>query len=234
VHVSRAHKSNCLGAFLLLPAEPLPCWPVHIIKIIRQPILIKDCKIVPGERGNLMWHCSLLLWSQSKTWLWKPTVFNDLYSKTSLQSYWSQTLLRLSDVREYMHGVRELIDNIHAQRNCPSLYVVIPLNKGSVYKIWGSQGGGPVFWHRTPYIPFKVNRCLGETYLLHLEGWRVSEERHQHETGSRKEKQLLTFKGLYSVISQKTEPFKRSFSLHGLFLRRISCRSIVYFLVHFQ
>jgi hypothetical protein len=33
--------------------------------------------------------------------------------------------------------------------------------------------------------PLKVNRCFGETCLLHLQGWRISQARNQHKAGSR-------------------------------------------------
>jgi hypothetical protein len=43
----------------------------------------------------------------------------------------------------------------------------------------------PSFWNTTPCKPVEVNRCFGETYDLHLQGGNVSQERNQHEEGSK-------------------------------------------------
>jgi hypothetical protein len=42
-----------------------------------------------------------------------------------------------------------------------------------------------VFWNITLWIPIKINRRFGGTYLLHLQGGRVSHWRNNHETNSR-------------------------------------------------
>jgi hypothetical protein len=42
-----------------------------------------------------------------------------------------------------------------------------------------------IFWDITPCRPWKNNRCFGGTYLLHLESWRISQARSQHEAGSK-------------------------------------------------
>jgi hypothetical protein len=47
-----------------------------------------------------------------------------------------------------------------------------------------------VFWDITPCSPLKVDRRLGETYLIHLQGYVPPKRR-------------MTFRGLQGVISQK-------------------------------
>jgi hypothetical protein len=42
-----------------------------------------------------------------------------------------------------------------------------------------------IFCDVMPRSPVSVNRRFGGTFRLHLEGWRVSQARNQHETGRR-------------------------------------------------
>jgi hypothetical protein len=73
-----------------------------------------------------------------------------------------------------------------------------------------------IFWDIKPCSPLKLNRRFGGTCRLHLQGWRVSRGRNQHEPGSKiacisyclpPPKRRLTFNGLRRIISQKTELF---------------------------
>jgi hypothetical protein len=66
-----------------------------------------------------------------------------------------------------------------------------------------------VFWDITPCSPLKVNRRFGGTYLLHLQGPRISRARYQRESRKRcvPPKRRLNFSGLYGVIFQKTVLF---------------------------
>jgi hypothetical protein len=52
----------------------------------------------------------------------------------------------------------------------------------------------------TPSNSLKVDRRLGATHRVHLQGWIVSEVRNQNGAG-------LTLSGLHSVIAQKIEHF---------------------------
>jgi hypothetical protein len=52
-----------------------------------------------------------------------------------------------------------------------------------------------IFWDITPWSPLKVNRHFGGTCCLHLQGWRISQERNQREAGS-KENLLSRIRGL--------------------------------------
>jgi hypothetical protein len=45
-----------------------------------------------------------------------------------------------------------------------------------------------VFWDKAPCSPVKVNWRFGWTYHLHLQGWKVSQARSQHEGGSKQSK----------------------------------------------
>jgi hypothetical protein len=67
-----------------------------------------------------------------------------------------------------------------------------------------------IFWDVTPCSRLKVNRSFGETYRLHLQGWRVNQEINQHEAG-RKTSFIslfrLAFRGLHGVISHKIQLF---------------------------
>jgi hypothetical protein len=49
----------------------------------------------------------------------------------------------------------------------------------------------PTIWDITPCRPLNVNRHLGGTCLLYLQGRRISPERNQHETGSKWRPTLL-------------------------------------------
>jgi hypothetical protein len=40
-----------------------------------------------------------------------------------------------------------------------------------------------IFWDITPCSQLKVNRCLGGTYHLHLQGLKMSQARNQREAG---------------------------------------------------
>jgi hypothetical protein len=43
-----------------------------------------------------------------------------------------------------------------------------------------------IFWDIiTPCSLLKVNRCFGGTFRLHLQNWRTSQARNQHDTGSK-------------------------------------------------
>jgi hypothetical protein len=42
-----------------------------------------------------------------------------------------------------------------------------------------------IFWYITPCSPFKVNRCCGEVFRLHVQRWTVRQTRNQHEAGSK-------------------------------------------------
>jgi hypothetical protein len=57
----------------------------------------------------------------------------------------------------------------------------------------------------TPCSLLKVNGHFGGTFCLHRQGRRISQERNQHEAGS---KQSLIFNGLHGIMSQKVELFK--------------------------
>jgi hypothetical protein len=61
-----------------------------------------------------------------------------------------------------------------------------------------------VFWDIVPCSPLKVNRRLGGTCRLHLQGRRINQPRTSVKEGG---KQSLNFSGLHGVISQKTEQF---------------------------
>jgi hypothetical protein len=37
------------------------------------------------------------------------------------------------------------------------------------------------YWNVTPCSPLRVNQCFAGTYRLHLQGWKVSQARNQHE-----------------------------------------------------
>jgi hypothetical protein len=84
-----------------------------------------------------------------------------------------------------------------------------------------------VYWDIPPHSPLKVSRRFGGTVRLHLQGWRVSQARNEHEAGKKSRsacfmlisclaysstlkmgrnippKRLLTFS--YGVIFQKIE-----------------------------
>jgi hypothetical protein len=55
----------------------------------------------------------------------------------------------------------------------------------------------PLFWNITPYSLLKVNRHFGQTCHLHLQGQRISQERNQHEAGSKQSNLLMENLGLY-------------------------------------
>jgi hypothetical protein len=65
------------------------------------------------------------------------------------------------------------------------------------------------FWDITPCSPLKVSWRFGGIYRLHLQGWRISQERNQREGRWQAEgsdmfpKRQLSFNGLHDVISQK-------------------------------
>jgi hypothetical protein len=48
----------------------------------------------------------------------------------------------------------------------------------------------------------KVNQCFGGTYCLHLQNWRLSRTRNQHEAGS---KQSLLYAGFFMVVLLQTD-----------------------------
>jgi hypothetical protein len=47
-----------------------------------------------------------------------------------------------------------------------------------------------IFWNITPCSPLKVNRKLGGTCRLHLQGRKTSQARNQREAGSKQSNQL--------------------------------------------
>jgi hypothetical protein len=55
-----------------------------------------------------------------------------------------------------------------------------------------------IFWDRTPCSPVKVNRRLGETYHLHLQGRRISLRRNQRE--SRWQAELVYCSAYFSTL----------------------------------
>jgi hypothetical protein len=64
-----------------------------------------------------------------------------------------------------------------------------------------------VLWDIKLCSPLKVYQRFKGTCHLSLQGRRISQARNQHEAGSKQGEALLTFNGLHSVISQKTELF---------------------------
>jgi hypothetical protein len=60
-----------------------------------------------------------------------------------------------------------------------------------------------IFWDITPYSPLKINRSLGETYYLHLQGQRIRQTRNELESRWQSDPCLLTCSGLHGIISQK-------------------------------
>jgi hypothetical protein len=60
-----------------------------------------------------------------------------------------------------------------------------------VLKVYGSNQKAffslkhSVLWDIMPSSPLKVNQRFGETYRLHLQGWRLSQARNHHEAGSK-------------------------------------------------
>jgi hypothetical protein len=73
-----------------------------------------------------------------------------------------------------------------------------------------------IFWDITPYSPLKVNRRLGGTCRLHLQGRRINQARNKREADSKQSlrhlptKRRFTFNGLHGVISQMIELFQLS------------------------
>jgi hypothetical protein len=64
-----------------------------------------------------------------------------------------------------------------------------------------------IIWDITPCSPLNVNRRLVGTYLLHLQGRRISRVRNKPESRWQAEwyvpsKRRLTFNGLHGVISE--------------------------------
>jgi hypothetical protein len=73
-----------------------------------------------------------------------------------------------------------------------------------------------LFWEMMSCSPMKVNWCFGGTCHFHIQGWRVSQARNQHDASSKKAllwrwlvplKCPITFKGLHAVMYQKMEFF---------------------------
>jgi hypothetical protein len=69
--------------------------------------------------------------------------------------------------------------------------VFAPFHQHGVFNIWQSHEyiilhttRDSIFWDITLCSLLKVNRQFGGTCYLHLQGWRVSEARNKHETGS--------------------------------------------------
>jgi hypothetical protein len=74
---------------------------------------------------------------------------------------------------------------VRLNQNCHKFYVNIWLLFIKLITLKSS-----VFWDITLCNPLKVNRYFKRTYGLHLQGWRVSQERNYYETGSKQ--RLLT------------------------------------------
>jgi hypothetical protein len=80
-----------------------------------------------------------------------------------------------------------------------------------------------VFLDITLCSPMKVNQCFGGTYCLHLQVWRISQARNQHEAGNK----LSNCTKLASVVkcSWWTSNPKRKYTtnqLHNFFNHLIS------------
>jgi hypothetical protein len=69
-----------------------------------------------------------------------------------------------------------------------------------LYRIWGSHSNS---YKKFLYCPVKVNWQFGGMCNLHLQGWRISQARHQHEAGSKQSLYQLTFNVLHDIIFQK-------------------------------
>jgi hypothetical protein len=67
-----------------------------------------------------------------------------------------------------------------------------------------------IFWDTRAYSPLKANRRLGGTCRLHLQGWRVSQVRNQHEADNKihSTKRRLAFNGLHALTLQNSECLK--------------------------
>jgi hypothetical protein len=82
-----------------------------------------------------------------------------------------------------------------------------------------------VSWVITPCSQLKVNRHLGPTCRLHLQGQRISQVRNRRESWRWRRhvppKRRLIFNGLHGVIFQKTELFISQFFYS--FVKYVNC-----------
>jgi hypothetical protein len=64
-----------------------------------------------------------------------------------------------------------------------------------------------VFRNIMPCSQLKINRRLGATYRLHLQGPRINQDRNQHESSSKQSSETSILNGLHGAISRKIELF---------------------------
>jgi hypothetical protein len=59
-----------------------------------------------------------------------------------------------------------------------------------------------VFWDMILYSPVNIKWHFGRTYCFHLQGWKVSQARHQHDTGSKESSACSLLCACFSVDFQ--------------------------------
>jgi hypothetical protein len=79
-----------------------------------------------------------------------------------------------------------------------------------------------IFWDVMSCSPLKVNRRFGGTCRLHLQGWRISQARNQHEAGGRQSSWLIGLVYFASLKMEATCSSKTSVNFQWTTQRRIA------------